>query len=168
MGKLIIIRGNSGCGKTSTARALREAIVEGGHARTVAIVEHDYLRRVVLREREFEGREAVALIRLVATFALEREYDVIVEGILGAAKYGDMLRGLIEVADDAHTFYFDVSFEETVRRHATKPNAHEFGEDALREWWLEHDVLGVPGETLLPESLSLDETVARIQTQVYP
>jgi adenylylsulfate kinase-like enzyme len=160
MTKVIVIRGNSGSGKTTAAHALREAMLEGGATRKVALIEQDYFRRVVLQEREYEGSEALALIRVAATFAMARGFDVILEGILPAVKYGDMVCGLMEIADAAHAFYFDVSFEETVRRHATKPNAHDFGEAAMREWWLEHDVLGIDGETLLPESLSLDDAVA--------
>jgi len=164
--KVIVIRGNSGSGKTTVSRALRAAILERGDSAGVAVVEQDYFRRIVLKEKEEAGAEALNLIRLVATFALARGYDVIVEGILGAAKYGDMLAGLMALADESYAFYFDVSFEETVRRTSTK-NA-DFGEAELRTWWKEHDVLGVEGETILPESLSFEEAVARIHAHVYP
>jgi adenylylsulfate kinase-like enzyme len=165
--KVIVIRGNSGAGKTSAARALRAAILERGAASAVAVVEQDYFRRIVLKEGEEAGAEAVDLIRLVATFALARGFDVVVEGILGAAKYGDMLTGLMSLADEAHAFYFDVSFDETMRRTATKANA-SWGEADLRAWWKEHDVLGVEGETTLAESLSLDDAVAAMLERAYP
>ena len=167
MTKVVVIRGNSGSGKTTAARALRSAILERGAAPAVAVVEQDYFRRIVLKEKETSGAEAVDLIRLVATFALARGYDVIVEGILAAATYGDMLGGLIALADESHAFYFDVSFDETVRRHAQKPNAHEFGEPEMRTWWRDNDVLGVDRETILPESLSLDDAVAAIFARAY-
>jgi adenylylsulfate kinase-like enzyme len=157
--KVIVIRGNSGSGKTTAAHRLRRELLDRGR-QAVAVVEQDYFRRVVLKEKEEAGAEALALIRLVATWALARGFDVIVEGILSAEKYGDMLAGLMALADESYAFYYEVSFDETVRRHATKPNAHEFGEDAMREWWLERDVLGIDGETILTESLSLDDAVA--------
>jgi thymidylate kinase len=163
--KVIVIRGNSGSGKTSAARRLRAAILERGASSAVAVVEQDYFRRVVLKEKEEAGAEALNLIRVVAAYTLARGFDVIVEGILGAAKYGEMLGGLMSLADESYAFYFDVSFEETVRRTATK-NA-EFGEPELRTWWKEHDVLGVDGETLLPESLSLDDAVAVMLDRAY-
>ena len=92
---------------------------------------------------------------------------MIVEGILGSAKYGDMLEGLMALADESHAFYFDVSFEETLRRHATKPKASEFGEAEMRAWWKPNDLLGVAGETTLAESLSVDDAVGAILAQVY-
>lgn len=165
MTKVIVIRGNSGSGKTTAARALRAAILQRDAAKAVAVVEQDYFRRIVLKEKEEGGAEALALIRLVATFALARGFDVIVEGILGAEKYGDMLTGLMSLADEAHAFYFDVSFDETVRRTAAK-NA-DFGEAELRTWWKEHDVLGVDGEVILAESLSLDDAVAVMLARAY-
>jgi adenylylsulfate kinase-like enzyme len=164
--KLIVIRGNSGSGKTTAARALRRAVLARNAAKAVAVVEQDYFRRVVLKEKEEGGTEALALIRLVATFAIARGFDVIVEGILGAEKYGEMLGGLMSLADESFVFYFDVSFDETVRRTASK-NA-DFGEAELRAWWNERDVLGVEGEVILEESLSLDDAVARIQAYAYP
>ena len=165
MTKVIVIRGNSGSGKTTAARALRAAILARDAAKGVAVVEQDYFRRVVLKEKEEGGAEALALIRLVATFALARGYDVVVEGILGAEKYGEMLSGLMSLADESYAFYLDVSFDETVRRTATK-NA-DFGEAELRTWWKEHDVLGVDGEEILAESLSLDDAVAVMLARAY-
>ena len=63
-------------------------------------------------------------------------------------------------------YYFDVSFEETVRRHATKPNAHEFGESEMRQWWKDQDVLDVPGERRIGEKLTLAEIVDMIYRDV--
>jgi adenylate kinase family enzyme len=160
MTKVIVIRGNSGSGKTTTARRLREAMLERGRSKSVAVVEQDYFRRIVLKEKEEAGAEALALIRLVATWALARDFDVIVEGILRAEKYREMLTGLMALADQSYAFYYDVSFDETVRRHATKPTAQAFGEEEMRTWWNPNDVLGIDGETILPESLSLDDAVA--------
>ena len=166
MSKVIVIRGNSGSGKTTAARALRQAVLDRGASSAVAVVEQDYFRRVVLKEKEEAGAEALDLIRLVATFAIARGFDVIVEGILRAAKYGEMLTGLMSLADEAYAFYFDVSFDETVRRHATKGTA-AFGADDMRAWWKDHDALGVDGEMPLAESLSLDDAVAVMLDRAY-
>ena len=59
-------------------------------------------------------------------------------------------------------YYFDISFEETVRRHATKPNAHEFGESEMRQWWKDQDVLNVPGEQRIGEQLAQAKIVDMI------
>ena len=44
----------------------------------------------------------------------------------------------------------------------TKPNAHEFGEKEMREWWKEKDFLGVEGEQVILPEQTEDEIVARI------
>jgi uridine kinase len=44
---LVVIRGNSGSGKSTVTRELRHR-----YGRGCALVEQDYLRRMVLRERD--------------------------------------------------------------------------------------------------------------------
>jgi hypothetical protein len=64
-------------------------------------------------------------------------------------------------------YYLDVSFDESLRRHATRPQASEFGPEHMREWYRERDVLGLPGEQLVPHTSSLHDTVARILADVF-
>ncbi|EWM65627.1 MULTISPECIES: AAA family ATPase [unclassified Micromonospora] len=86
---LVCIRGNSGSGKSSIARELRHR-----HGRGCALVEQDYLRRVVLRERDTPGGVAPALIEQTVRFALDHGYHVVLEGILYTGRYRDMLTSL--------------------------------------------------------------------------
>ncbi|HEY6315165.1 MAG TPA: hypothetical protein VIY52_30780 [Streptosporangiaceae bacterium] len=93
-----------------------------------SIVGQDHLRRIVLRERDVPGGVNVGLIDTVARYALGHGYHVIVEGILYAAHYGDMLTA--QRADHrgmSRFYYLDVSFKETRRRHPTEPQASEYG-----------------------------------------
>ena len=78
-----------------------------------------------------------------------------------------MLRQLLnDFQGEKLIYYFDVSFKETVRRHATKPNAHEFGESEMRQWWKDQDVLDVPGERRIGEKLAQAEIVNTIYRDV--
>lgn len=43
-----------------------------------------------------------------------------------------MIRTLVDAADQPRAYYFNVSFEESLRRHASKPNATAFGELELQ------------------------------------
>jgi hypothetical protein len=131
------------------------------------LVEQDYFRRIVLKEKDAEGSNNLGLLRQTVLFCLGEGYDVVLEGILWSGRYRALLSELIAAADCAYPFYLDVSFEETVRRHQTKPNAHEFGELEMREWFRERDVLGVENEEVLAEELSADDTVERILARVY-
>jgi hypothetical protein len=156
--KLIVVRGNSGSGKSSVARELRRR-----HGRGCALVEQDHLRRIVLRERDLPGGHAPDLIAEVARFALDRHYHVIVEGILHTGRYAPMLAGLWRAhRGGSWSFYLDVSFDETARRHATRPQSAEFTVEDMRGWYAPRDVLGFAGEHVVPQDSALDRTVALI------
>lgn len=155
------MRGNSGSGKSIVAREL-----QGRHLRELAVVSQDVLRREVLRVRDRPDNPAVALIDLVARFALGRGMHVVIEGILHADIYGPMLRAL--AADHRETtafFRFDLSFEETLRRHDTK-GCKDFGELELRQWWRDED--GLPGckEKIIGADQDVDAIVNLITTAV--
>lgn len=148
--KLIVIRGNSGSGKGAAANAIRE-----NSQRNIAIVGQDTIRRNILNEKEREDGDNIDLIYTTVEFSLSRNYDVILEGILNFSRYGKMLQKLERICPDNHFYYLDVSFEETLRRHVSKSNAHEFGEEAMRRWFKDKDVTGFKSEMIIPESSSL-------------
>jgi len=152
--KLIVLRGNSGSGKSSTARAVREA-----SKNKIAVVEQDYLRRIVLKEKEADNGDNIELIEQVTLFALSKGYHVILEGILYFPRYGKMLERLSNVCPNNYFYYFDVSLEETLRRHAYKPNAHEFGEKEMGAWFQKNDLTHFKNEKIILESMPLSEIV---------
>lgn len=160
--KLIVLRGNSGSGKSTTAKMLRDAVIAVGSNKKIAIIEQDYLRRHILKEKEAEGADNIELIYQTVYFALKRDYSVILEGILYSKRYGDMLLRLNRHCPDFYYYYFDVSFSETLRRHALKPNSNEFGEAEMRKWYQEKDLLDMPGERPIPETMSQQEIVKMI------
>ncbi|RKT09637.1 putative kinase [Streptomyces sp. 1114.5] len=127
---LVVVRGPSGAGKSSVAARLRTA-----YGRGLAVVAQDLLRRTVLRERDVPGGANIGLIDVVARHALDHGFHVVVEGVLAAERYREMLARL--AADHrgrSHLYYLDVDFAETVRRHATRPQAAEFSPAAMADW----------------------------------
>lgn len=159
MAKLIVLRGNSGSGKSTVAKLLRESATS---ASKIAVVEQDYLRRIVLKEKENKGSVNVGLIQQSVSYCLRHGYDVVLEGILYSKRYGGMIQALIDEADEHWIYYFDVSFEETLRRHVTKPNAAEFGETEMRSWYNPDDRLGLAREWIIKEASSSDHAVEQI------
>ncbi|MFI9029555.1 AAA family ATPase [Streptomyces sp. NPDC053560] len=156
--RLVFLRGNSASGKSSVAAGLREEFGRG-----LALVAQDNLRRVVLRERDRPGAANVGLIDLTARYALDAGYHVVVEGILYADHYGDMLAQLrADHRGPTHGFYLDVPFEETLARHHTKPPMSKFGEAELRDWYRPLDLLPGGIETVIDADSTLHETVGRI------
>lgn len=157
---LLIIRGNSGSGKTSTARE-----VQRRYGRGCALIEQDHLRRIVLREHDSNRIDPVAPAFITATVraALDVGYHVVLEGILHTDRYATALRALIDAhPGPSHAFYFDVSFAETARRHQTRPGPVGFTVEQMRDWYTPTDLLGVPGEHVLDETVSLDRAATTI------
>ncbi|WP_090944645.1 AAA family ATPase [Nonomuraea jiangxiensis] len=156
---LIAIRGNSGSGKTSVARAPREAYRRRG----MALISQDVVRRDILRELDRPGAVNIGLIDVMCRHALDAGHHVILEGILAASRYGEMLQALRRDHRGTSCFYYlDVSWEETLRRHETRPQRTQFGAEEMRQWYTERDVLPDGCETIVPEPTPLDETVRRI------
>ena len=157
--RLIILRGNSGSGKSSTAAEIRRR-----HGRRdLAVVGQDNLRRDVLRERDLPAGANIGLIDLVARYALSRGFSVIVEGILRADHYATMLSALIDDHQGRTCcYYFDVPFDETLRRHTRKPQASEYGAVEMRDWYRELDLLPGGTEQVIPAAMPQDEIVRRV------
>lgn len=156
--RLIILRGNSGSGKSSLARAIRAARPRG-----VAVLGQDQLRREILHVGEEPGNLTVDFLDLSARFALDRGLHVVVEGILYADIYGAMLARL--VADHrgvTRCYRFDLDFDETVRRHASKPQASEYGAETMSGWWRDGDDLPGVDEHLFGPAVSLVDATAQV------
>ena len=160
--KLIIIRGNSGSGKTTIAKEVRSRLGDGLSDDTM-LVQQDVIRRDILRERDMpEKRSTIELIEMLVEFGRSHGRIVVVEGIFKASKYSEMFTGLASRFDEVYVYYFDIPFEETLIRHTSKPNAHEFGEEEMRRWWNEKDYLGMSGEKILHENMSFENIVREI------
>ncbi|MFZ3562915.1 AAA family ATPase [Streptomyces sp. BH097] len=159
--RLIFLRGNSASGKSSVAAGLRQRF-----GRNLAIVAQDNLRRIVLRERDRPGAANIGLIDLTARYALDNGFHVVVEGILYADRYGPMLQDLARAHRGVtRCYYLHVPFEETVLRHATKPDPDylaQVNEDHLRDWYRDKDLLPDGLETVIDASSALDDTVQQI------
>jgi predicted kinase len=160
--KLIIIRGNSGSGKTTTAKNLQHFL---GHG--TLLVSQDNIRREMLKVHDREGNLSIDLIRQIAEYGKNKCNYVIVEGILYKNRYGEMLNNLIRFFDQkTYTYYFDLSFEETVMRHNSSSKKEEFGEESLRAWWNPQDSLGVDGEIILTNDMSPNDILNLILSQI--
>jgi predicted kinase len=156
--RLVVLRGNSASGKSSVAAGLREEFGRG-----LALVAQDNLRRVVLREHDLPGAANIGLIDTVARYALDAGFHVVVEGILYADRYGDMLGRLrADHRGRTHPYYLDVPFDETLARHATKPIAGEVNETQLRDWYRPLDLLPDGVETVIGADSTLAATIQRI------
>lgn len=158
--RLIILRGNSGSGKTTIARRLQRELEQGA-----MLISQDVVRREILQVNDAVGNPSIALMEKMAAFGSEIGKDVIIEGILSRKKYHAMLQRVMETFDKTYVYYFDIPFDETLRRHALKPNAHEFGEKEMRDWWHEKDML-CNDDRIISSDASEDDTMTRIHHDI--
>lgn len=54
-------------------------------------------------------------------------------------------------------------FEETLKRHQTKPNFNDFGEEEMQKWWREKDYIGFIKESVI----TLEKTEEDIEELIY-
>lgn len=155
--KLIIIRGNSGSGKSTIAQKLRPKLGE-----KTMFLQQDVLRHDIFKVSDKAGNPVIGLIDNLVHYGHEQGYDVLLEGILTNNKYGEMLKKVVPLFDQTYVYYLDIPFNETIRRHSQRNKQHDFGEQEMRTWWREKDYLGVEGEQIINETWSEDEIVSKI------
>lgn len=137
--KLIILRGNSGSGKTTTGKGLQRKF---GHG--TMLISQDVVKREMLFVKDGTNPEASQLLLDLAIYGKDHCNIVILEGILNSKWYKKLFESLLnKFNNQIFAYYFDIPFEETLNRHHQKPNAYEFGEKELREWWNEKDLLDI-------------------------
>ncbi|WP_328923506.1 MULTISPECIES: kinase [unclassified Streptomyces] len=132
----------------------------------MAIIGQDNLRRFVLQERDVPGGANIGLIDLTVRYALDHGFHVVLEGILTACRYGEILTKLAAGhPGPVHALYLDVPFAETLVRHATKPQAAEYGEQEMHSWYTPNDLIEGLGEHIIGADSSLDDTADLILTK---
>jgi len=155
MSKLIIIRGNSGSGKSSVAKALQRKL-----GRNTLVIAQDTVRREMLWARDGKGTAALSLLITLLKYGYEHSEYIILEGILRSDWYMPLFEMAIKIFKDGiFAYYYDIPFEETLKRHQTKQNKFDFGEPEMRGWWNEKDYIGIIPEKPFGQDISLEEAV---------
>lgn len=158
MSKLIIIRGNSGSGKTTIAKLLQQKF---GH--NTMLISQDVVRRDMLRVIDGMDTKALPLMKELLIYGNNNCEIVILEGILYADWYKPLFKVALEVfGNNIFAYYYDLDFEETLERHQTKPNKNEFGSEAMRNWWRDKDYISIIPEKTLTKGIDIKTTVELI------
>lgn len=159
MPKLIILRGNSGSGKTTVSKILQEKF-----GRNTMLISHDMVRLQMLYAKDVE---ALPLIMQLLKYGRQNSHITILEGIFPAEVYMPLFELAVqEYGKDIFAFYYDLPFEETLKRHATKPNRDDFGEQDMRRWWKEKDFIKIIPEKIITKNLDISDTVDMIYSLV--
>ena len=153
--KIIILRGNSGSGKTTVAKSLQNRF---GHG--TLLISQDVIRREMLWVKDGMGTQAVSLLLGLIKYGKENCDIVILEGILNSNWYKELFEQIkMEFDPWIYAYYYEIPFEETLIRHQTKPNCEDFGEEEMKHWWNEKDYIGIIPEKTIAADFSLDRTV---------
>jgi adenylate kinase family enzyme len=157
--KLIILRGPSGSGKSTVANKLFEAA-----QRRTALIEQDHYRFIFKPAGGGSKPNSVTIHKMIKSdtlIALADGYDVLLEGILSVKSYSEVLDEIFaEHQDENYMYYFDISFEETLRRHnIRKTDEHRFGEEDMREWYPTAHRSDHRLERIIPEAFTIEETI---------
>ena len=122
---LAVLRGNSGCGKTRLPKPCKR---NSAATRCAHLCRHGSAGNLNVRD----GADPPALPMMMEMLRYGRAHSevVILEGILAPRTiYEPLFRLAVELyPEHRHAFYFDLPFEETMRRHQSKPNCGDFGE----------------------------------------
>lgn len=162
MPKLIIIRGNSGSGKTTVSKELQKKF---GH--NTMVISQDTVRLEILWVKDGAETKALPLLISLLEYGRNNSKITILEGILDAECYSPLFERAVELyGSDIFAYYYDIPFEETLRRHSMKPNRLDFGENEMRRWWNEKDFINFIPEHIITEEDSLSDTVDMIFRQV--
>lgn len=158
MSKLIILRGNSGSGKTSVAKALQRRF-----GRNTMVISQDTVRREMLWAKDGEGTKAVPLLICLLKYGRRNSEITILEGILHSEFYMSVFEAAIgEYGSDIFAYYYDLPFEETLLRHSMRQSKFDFGEEHMRKWWKDKDFLSVIPEKILSKDVTLEAAVDMI------
>ena len=160
--KLIVLRGPSGSGKTTVSKLLFEKAAE-----RVALIEQDHYRFIFKPAGGGSKLNSATIHKMIkkdVLIALEDGYNVILEGILGVKSYNKVLEEIFKKhSGENFMYYFDTSFDETVRRHTTRKS--NFAAEDMKEWYSASQRSNHQLERIIPETNTLDETISRILSE---
>ena len=160
--KLIILRGNSGSGKTTIGKELQRKI-----GSNTLLISQDVIRREMVMVKDCPDNMALPMLKELLIYGRNHCKTVILEGIL----VGEWYRSLFEQAKELYgsniyAYYFDIPFEETIKRHKTRSQSNEFGEEAMREWWVDKDYSEVLNETAITADKDKESIIKEILSEI--
>lgn len=161
MAKLIILRGNSGSGKSTVARMLQKKCGPG-----TLLISQDTVRREMLCAHDKPGTPALPLLQNLMAYGSAHCETVILEGILRSDSYMPLFEYAVDSFDTIFAYYYDLPFEETLARHKTKSVKAEFGEANMRSWWREKDYIGIIPEKIRTKDMTLADTVDMVYLDI--
>jgi len=158
-----MIRGNSGSGKSSLAKELQQRF-----GTSALLISQDLVRRQMLNVRDGPDCPAIPLLMNLVKYGHKNYEITILEGILYTGFYKSFFEEIARLFDDnIFAYYYDILFEETLKRHQTRSNKYDFGEVEMRDWWIVKDYIGFITEKPIYIGESLEAVADKIFSEVF-
>lgn len=156
--QLVVLRGITGSGKSSLAKALQRTDP------AIAWVDQHSLHRTLPQDNaRRETADSVALVELTARFCLERGRTVVLEGTLRACDYGSMIKRVL--ADHpGRAYYLDVPVH-VIGQRMDRPLPAQSPADRESEFSTSGDLLAIPEEVVIGKE-PFQVTLARIRADL--
>src|SRR5215471_20662056 len=149
MTKLIIIRGPSGVGKSTVAKALMKRT-----KRPTVLVDLDHYRFSFVNPPNHDHDLEYEMSGSDALIGLKLGFDVLFDGNFTATAHDPFLEKLFSAhPEENYLFYLDASLNETLKRHATKSHPR-ISPDEMKEVYQYASPTGHEKEVIIPESSS--------------
>jgi energy-coupling factor transporter ATP-binding protein EcfA2 len=154
------LTGPSGSGKTTISKMLQQNIPHSMIISMDVIVRHIFNPYNNIEKIE----NGIELIKLMAAYAVENNFNVVFEGFWPTVTHNDDLIELTKMFDSYQAYYFNISFNETVRRHHASPNKGFFTPDQMIKWYDKSKPLGLKNEHIITDYTSEQDTLNVILT----
>ena len=120
----------------------------------------------MLRVKDGDHTLALPLLEDLLTYGYHNCNYVILEGILNAKWYASLFKeAQVLFGKQIYAYYFDIPFEETMKRHQERHEA-SFGEKQMRSWWNEKDYIGFIPEYAFTSQMHLDDEISIIMNDI--
>lgn len=127
------------------------------------LISQDVIRKDILGVKDGENTLALPLMQELLLYGHRYSEIVILEGILHSDWYQPLFELAIQLyKTEVYAYYFAIPFKETLRRHKTKANCHDFGEDDMKRWWREKDFSSMLKERVITSDKDQQGIVAEI------
>ena len=103
---IIIIRGNSGSGKTTVAKELCKKL-----GSDCMLLSQDVIRRDILHTKDGENNTAIDLLKMLIMYGKTQSKIIIFEGILKFQWYSSIFDVIKKNFSNIYSYYYDLPFE---------------------------------------------------------
>ncbi len=168
--KIISLRGNAGSGKSTISQMLIDALSK---EHDVLYLELDNFRRRIVYTKFDEdfairrNQNALSSIITMIDWGLSNNIEyAILDGKFSTKHFTELYEYILSRNIPLIPYWFDLTFEETARRHATRAKSKDFTADEMKEWFRPNDLMPIINEKLIPQDMTKEQIFTMIMKDI--